>query len=153
MTWRRTQMGASLVAMGSLAVVALYQMGLIKHLPDPPLPGFDADTVHSSAEAYALLAVPDAVLGLTSYAVTATLAAMGDADRTTGRPWIPLALAGKAAFDLVQAGRLTLAEVTEQRALSAWSLLVAAATALTALLATPEAHAALRALRPRAAPL
>jgi hypothetical protein len=27
-------------------------MGLVKHLPDPPLPGFDSDRVNSSDTAY-----------------------------------------------------------------------------------------------------
>lgn len=143
---RRAVVGASLAAMGSLGVIALYQMGLIAHLPDPPLPGFDADKVHGSAEAYARLVTPDALLGLGSYAATALLAAMGGPDRATTRPWIPLALAAKVAFDVTQAGRLTLNEVTKQRALSAWSLLTTGATGATALLVVPEARAALRRL-------
>ncbi|MGH2347392.1 MAG: vitamin K epoxide reductase family protein [Chloroflexota bacterium] len=143
---RRAQVGASLAAMGALAVIALYQMGLIAHLPDPPLPGFDADKVHGSAEAYSLLAVPDAVLGLVSYAATTMLAAMGGADRTTRQPWLPLALAGKVAFDVAQAARLTRNELTKQRALSIWSLFVAGATGAAALLVVPEARAALHCL-------
>ncbi len=143
---RRAVVGASLAAMGALGVIALYQMGVIGRLPDPPLPGFDADKVHGSGEAYAILAVPDALLGLGSYAATAALAAMGAPDRATARPWIPLALAGKVLFDLAQAGRLTLNEVTEQRALSAWSLLTTGATCATAALVVPEARAAQRRL-------
>lgn len=140
---RRAVVGASLTAMGSLGVIALYQMGIIGHLPDPPLRGFNADKVHSSAEAYALLAAPDALLGLGSYAVTATLAAAGGPNRATARSWLPLALAAKAAFDVAQAGRLSLHEVMEQHALSAWSLLTVGATGATAALVIPEARAAL----------
>ncbi len=142
MARRRAMIGASLAALGSLGVIALYQLGLIAHLPDPPLPGFDADKVHGSAEAYAILSTPDAMLGLGSYAATAALAAMGAPDRATTRPWIPLALAAKVAFDLAQAGRLTLNEVTKQHALSAWSLLTTGATLTTAALVVPEARAA-----------
>src|SRR5579871_3628129 len=80
---RRAVVGVSLAAMGSLGLIALYQIGVIAHLPDPPLPGFDADKVHGSAQAYARLATPDAVLGLGSYVTTLMLAAMGDADRAT----------------------------------------------------------------------
>jgi hypothetical protein len=141
---RRGAVGASLAAIGSLGVIALYQIGLIAHLPDPPLPGFDADKVHSSAEAYSLLAVPDAMLGLGSYAATAVLAAMGGPDRMTARPWLPLVLAGKVAFDVAQAVRLSWNEVTKQRALSVWSLFTMTATGVTALLVMPEAHAALQ---------
>lgn len=143
---RRAAVGASLAAMASLGVIALYQVGIISHLPDPPLPGFDADKVHGSAEAYALLATPDSILGLGSYAATGVLAAIGGADRAATQPWLPLALAGKVLFDLAQAARLTLNEVTEQRALSAWSLLTAGASVLTAALVVPEARAALRRL-------
>lgn len=144
---RRAVVGASLAAMGSLGVIALYQVGIVGHLPDPPLPGFDADAVHGSKEAYAVLATPDAVLGLSSYAVTALLAAIGGEDRATAQPWLPLALAGKVLFDLAQAGRLTRNEITEQHALSAWSLLATGATCATAVLVVPEARAALQRLR------
>jgi hypothetical protein len=136
--------GASIVGMGSLSVIAFYQIGLIPHLPDPPLPGFDADKVHGSAMAYSMLAVPDAVIGLGSYAVTAILAAMGSPDRATTQPWIPLLSAGKVAFDLLQVARLSWNELTEQQALSIWSLVTAAATGTTALLVASEAHAAFR---------
>ena len=59
-----------------MGFIFLYQLGLIKHLPEPPLPGFNADKVDASSEAYAYFATPDAVLGLTSYAITIGLAAM-----------------------------------------------------------------------------
>ena len=143
--------GASIVGMGSLSVITFYQMGLIAHLPDPPLPGFDADKVHSSAKAYALLGAPDAAIGLGSYAVTALLAAMGGPDRATTQPWIPLLSAGKVAFDLLQVARLSWNELTEQQALSMWSLVTAAASGTTALLAAPEAYAAFRQVSPRQA--
>lgn len=149
---RRAIAGLSLAAMGSLGVVALYQLGIIGHLPDPPLPGFDADKVHGSAKAYAMLATPDAVLGLSSYAVTLALAATGNPDRARSQPWLSLALAAKVACDLGLAGLLTWNEVTEQRALSAWSLLTSGATGATAALVVPEARAAMRHLTHRAWP-
>lgn len=136
--------GASIAGMGSLGVIAFYQIGLIAHLPDPPLPGFDADKVHGSAKAYALLAVPDGAIGLVSYAVTAMLAAMGGPDRATTQPWIPLLSAGKIAFDALQVARLSWNELTEQHALSIWSLVTAAATGTAAVLVAPEAYAAYR---------
>lgn len=141
---RRIMAGLSLAAMGSLGVVALYQVGIVDRLPDPPLPGFDADRVHGSAQAYAMLATPDAFLGLGSYAGTAALAVMGGPDRAGTRPWIPLALAAKVACDLGLVGLLTWNELTVQRALSLWSLLPAGASCATALLVIPEARAALQ---------
>ena len=38
---RRGIVALSLTASASMAVIALYQMGLIRHLPEPPLPTFD----------------------------------------------------------------------------------------------------------------
>ncbi|MCA1669726.1 MAG: hypothetical protein LC793_20515 [Thermomicrobia bacterium] len=35
---RRAVVGLSLVAVGSMGLISLYQMGIIKHLPEPPLP-------------------------------------------------------------------------------------------------------------------
>ena len=114
---RRRIVGLSLVAMGSMGLISLYQMGLIAHLPDPPLPGFDADTVDASAEAYAKLSMPDGVLGLGSYAVTTALAAMGGQDRALTQSWIPLTLAAKVAFDAAQAAKLSVDQWTKHRAL------------------------------------
>src|SRR5919197_3271993 len=74
---RRRVLALSLVASASMGLIALYQMGLLKHLPEPPLPRLDADKVDASPEAYRNLATPDAVLGFLSYAVTMTLAAAG----------------------------------------------------------------------------
>jgi uncharacterized membrane protein len=143
---RRAMIGASLAAMGSLGVVALYQVGLTAHLPDPPLPSFDADSVHGSDEAYLWLGTPDALLGLASYATTAILAAAGGPDRASVQPWIPLALAMKVTVDVATASALTGTALTQQHALSAWSLLVTGATGAMALLVVPEARAALASL-------
>ena len=141
---RRRIVGLSLVAMGSMGLISLYQMGLIAHLPDPPLPGFDADTVDASAEAYAKLSMPDGVLGLGSYAVTTALAAMGGQDRALTQSWIPLALAAKVAFDAAQAAKLSVDQWTKHRALCVWCLLAAGATFASVPLVVPEARAALR---------
>ena len=39
---RRKVARLALTAAGSMGVISLYQLGSIKHLPDPPLPGFDS---------------------------------------------------------------------------------------------------------------
>ena len=41
-----------LAAAGSMGLIALYQMGIIRHLPEPPFPMLDADKVDASSEAY-----------------------------------------------------------------------------------------------------
>lgn len=146
LTRRRAIVGLALANMASMGLIALYQVGLIAHVPEPPLPHFDADKVNGSADAYAILQTPDAILGLGSYAATMALAAMGPADRAQTRPWIPLALAGKILFDAAQAGRLSLNELTKQQAFCLWCLLTTGATLATVPLIAPEARAALRTL-------
>ena len=129
-----------------MGVIALYQLGLIQHLPDPSLPGVDSEAVVDSDEAYAQLESPDAVLGFCSYAGTLGLAVAGGADRATSRPWLPLALGAKVAFDAFQAGRLALSQWPRHRALCSWCLLAATASFAALPLAVPEAIDAWRQL-------
>lgn len=143
---RRGIVGLSLVAIGSMGMISLYQMGIIKHLPEPPLPRLDADRVDASPEAYSRFATPDGMLGLGSYAMTMGLAAMAGQDRAHTQPWIPLALAAKVAFDTSQAVRLIKDQATKQKAFCFWCLLSAASTFATVPLVIPEARAAIREL-------
>lgn len=122
---RRGIVGLSLVAVGAMGMISLYQTGIIAHLPEPPLPHLDADRVDASPEAYSRSATPDGVLGVGSYALTMGLAAMAGKDRARTRPWIPLALASKVAFAAYQAGRLTVDQATKQNAFCFWCLLSA----------------------------
>jgi len=141
---RRGIVGLSLVSINAMGLIALYQMGIIEHLPEPPIAGLDADKVDASDQSYAYFATPDAVIGLGSYALTMGLAAMGGQDRETNQPWIPLALAAKVLFDAAQAGKLTVDQWTKHHAFCFWCLLAAGATFATVPLAIPEARAALR---------
>lgn len=143
---RRKVAGLSLIAAGAMGVIAAFQTGLIKHLPEPPLPLLDADKVDASSEAYGKLSLPDGVVGLGSYAATMALAAMGGADRTRRAPWIPLALAAKVAIDSVNAGKLTIDQWAKHRAFCSYCLLGAAATFAMIPLVLPDARAALREL-------
>jgi uncharacterized membrane protein len=148
---RRAVVGLSLTTMAALGVIVLYQVGIIAHVPEPNLPGFDADKVNGSDQAYELLATPDGILGLGSYTATMALAAMGGQNRAEEQPWIPLALAAKVLVDAAQSTRLTIDQVTKQRALCLWCLVTTAATYATVPLAIPEARAALRTLRGKTA--
>jgi hypothetical protein len=141
---RRGIVGLSMVAAGSMGLITLYQMGIIKHLPEPPLPGLDADKVDASAEAYSRFSTPDGILGLGNYAVTMGLAAMGGQDRAKQQPWIPLALAAKVAFDLSQAIRLFFDQKSKYHAFCSWCLLAAGTTLATIPLVIPETYAAIR---------
>ena len=144
---RRKVARLALTAAGSMGLISLYQLGIIKHLPDPPLPGFDSDKVDAAAEAYSMFSMPDGPIGLGSYAATLGLAAMGGENRAEEKPWIPLVLAAKATFDAQQAGKLTVDQVTKHRALCLWCLIAAGATFATVPLVIPEARAALRHIR------
>jgi hypothetical protein len=143
---RRGIVALSLIAVGSMSLISLYQMGIIKHLPEPPLPLLDADKVDASAEAYSRFSTPDALLGIGNYAMTAGLAAMGGQHRAKEQPWIPLALAIKVAFDTFQAIRLFRDQLTKFHAFCSWCLLAAGTTLVTVPLAIPETYAALRQL-------
>jgi hypothetical protein len=143
---RRTAASLALAGIASLGVVTLYQLGILDHLPEPSWPRLNAEKVNGSAQAYHLLDTPDAVLGLGSYAMTLGLAAMGGADRSKSRPWIPLALCAKAAMDVCQAAMLTRKSWVKYRAFSLYSLITAAATLFALPAVIPEAVAAGRQL-------
>jgi hypothetical protein len=141
---RRGIVGLAMVAAGSMGLITLYQMGIIKHLPEPPLPGLDSDRVDASSEAYSRFSTPDGVLGLGNYAVTMGLAAMGGKDRARKQPWIPLLLAAKVGFDLSQATRLFFDQKSKYHAFCSWCLLAAGSTVATVPLVIPETYAAIR---------
>lgn len=140
---RRRTLSLSLLAASSMAPIALYQMGIVRHLPEPPLPRLNADEIDAAPEAYAILATPDAVLGLVSYGVTAWLAAAGGEDRVQGQRWIPVALAGKVALDAMVGAKLTVDQWTKHRAFCSWCLIAAGASLATVPHVIPEARAAM----------
>lgn len=146
---RRQIVGLSMIASASMALIALYQTGIVKHLPEPPLPFLDADRVDASAEAYEKFETPDAALGLASYAMTAVLASMGGKNRASAQPWIVLALAGKLTFDALTAIRLTIDQPVKYKAFCFWCLLAASATFASVPLAVPEVRQAWRSARKR----
>jgi hypothetical protein len=143
---RRGIFGLFLAASASMSVVALYQLGILKRVPELPSSTFDSDNITGSAKAYSLVATPDAVLAMGSYAVTMTLAAMGSPDRANEQPLLPIALAAKVGFDAVVAARFTLDEWRRHRSLCFWCLLASAATFVSVPLVFAEARAAIRRL-------
>jgi hypothetical protein len=148
-TRRRQVVALDLLAAACMGVIALYQIGAIRHVPEPDLPGLDADKVDGSAEAYGLLSVGDAFLGFVSYGVTMLLAAMGGANRHESHPYVPLAMAGKALLDAGQAARLSVDQWRLHRAFCSWCLTAAAATFMVVPLVLPETRAALKQIRAR----
>lgn len=86
--------------------VSLYQMEIVKHLPDPPVkkPHFDSDKVNSSKEAYSF-GMPDGPLTIAVHAVNLALAAAGPLDRWRERPRLSLLAAGVAISQALMAGK------------------------------------------------
>ena len=121
----------------------------MKNLPEPRWNGFDAEKVNGSAQAYSILTVPDGLLGLARYAVTACLAGAGAENRWRTNPWLPAAMGSKLLADAAFAGKLTLDECKKFRAFSLWSLLAAGATFMALPLAVPETKAAVQQLMGR----
>ena len=140
---RRRVVCLSLTSAVSMGVIALYQIGATKHIPEPPLPMLDADKVDASEEAYAKLSVGDAFIGFVSYGVTMLLAAAGGPRRHLTSPWLPRALALKAAFDAAQAAKLTVDQWTKHRAFCSWCLLAAGATFAVVPAVLPELRASI----------
>jgi uncharacterized membrane protein len=102
---RRRRVIAALASGGlaDFAVISLYQLGAIRHLPDPPVRGFDSDRVNGSTKAYAF-GVPDGTTGALLYAAQLVLAAVGGS-RGSGRPLAAsVLLAGAAAIGAASAG-------------------------------------------------
>lgn len=63
---------ACCTALATLAPVALYQTGMLKRLPDPPFRVFNSERITKSKAAHPL-GIPDAILGLASFAATLSL--------------------------------------------------------------------------------
>lgn len=141
MRLRRWIFGLSTLSALSMEFISLYQMGIIPHLPDPPLPHIDSDAIDASPDAYEKLEMPDAVLGMVNYGVTMMLTAMGAPDRAQTQPWIPLAMAAKTSFDTYQAGKLYFTQ-KGKKVYCIYCIFAASATALTVPLAIPEAYKA-----------
>jgi uncharacterized membrane protein len=146
LTSRRRVGGLALLGAGSLGVVSAYQMGLLRHLPEPPGP-FNADKVDASGEAYVVGTVPDGPIGVLSYAATAVLATMGTVDRPDARPWLPLALAAKVAADALFGLFLTAEQASKHREYCSWCLVATLTSLVSVPLVVPEARQAWRRIR------
>ena len=128
-----------------MTAVSLLQTGILKHLPDPPLPGFDSDRVNLSDTAFKF-GVPDGPLGILSAAANIPLAAFGTADRAHTHPWVPLLAAGKAAIDAATAGWYFYQMPAREKAWCGYCIVGAIANWAIFVLALPEAGRALASL-------
>ena len=147
MRQRRKVVCLTLVSAACMGVIAAYQIGLTKRVPEPALPLLDADKVDASAQAYEKLSTGDAFLGFVSYGVTMLLAAIGGARRHELHPYISLAMATKAAVDAAQAAKLTVDQWVHHRAFCSWCLTAAASIFAVLPAVVPELRAAVRTIQ------
>lgn len=146
LTRRRQAAGLALGACAALGTVGAYQVGILRSVPEPPLPGVDADAVDATASAYRVLGTPDAALGMASYAVTFGLVAAGAADRASTRPWLPLLAAGKVLLDVLSGGYLFAEQLSGHRKLCSWCTAASLTSVLMVPAVLPEAWDAARSL-------
>lgn len=139
---RRSIVGLSLIGMASMTAVSLLQTGLIQHLPDPPVEGFDSDKVNLSDDAFQF-GVPDGTVSLASLAANIPLAALGDRDRAHQHPWIPLLAAGKAGVEALAAAWYFYKMPAKEKAWCAYCILGALANVGIFACTIPEAREAL----------
>lgn len=140
--------GLSLFGMASMAAVTLLQTGMVSHLPDPRVAGFDSDRVNSSDTAYKL-GVPDGSLSLASLAANIPIAAFGGEGRVAKMPLVPLAAAVKAGIEAAVAGWYFYQMPAKQKAWCGYCIAGMSATLGVFLLTIPEAAKAWREMRSR----
>ncbi|WP_266367074.1 vitamin K epoxide reductase family protein [Tellurirhabdus rosea] len=144
LTRRRWMVGLSMLGAAAGQVVGLYQTGIIKHLPDPPISLFNSDKVDASDYGYKRLDTPDALMMLVNYGITAWLAGAGGINRAEEQPLLPIATAAKAVVDSATALKLGVEEWEENKALCFYCQVATVASLATVALALPEAVKAFR---------
>lgn len=140
---RRWLIGLSLVGAAMGQIVSLYQTGIIRHLPDPPLPVFDSDKVDASEYAYKRFQTPDALMMVVNYGVTAWLAGAGGKDRADTLPLLPVAMALKVLGDAAFAVELGREEWQENKALCAYCQAATLVSLVSLALVVPETRRAI----------
>jgi uncharacterized membrane protein len=105
---------ANAAAIATLLPVAAHQLGLLRHLPDPPGALFDSDQITESKAAHPL-GIPDSLLGLGSYNVTLGLAILARKSPLAAKLLAAKLIAdgGLASFNMVR-------QVVSFRKLCSW---------------------------------
>ncbi|MCC3160269.1 vitamin K epoxide reductase family protein [Hymenobacter sp. 15J16-1T3B] len=135
---RRWIIGLSLLGAAMGQIVTLYQTGIIKHLPDPPVGPFDSDKVDASDYGYKRLDTPDAAAMLITYGLTTALASAGGKDRALMKPWVPLAMGAKLLGDVLTNLTLAREEWQENKALCFYCQTANVLSVASLALAVPE---------------
>jgi hypothetical protein len=129
---------------------AARQLGLVKHLPDLPIRGFDSNRVITSPPAFAL-GIPDAPVAMTGLLANIPLALLGGRERSRTTPWLPIVIAAKAVAEVSVAAWYLVQMRTRVHAWCAYCLLGASISATIAILAVREACDALDGTKQRVA--
>jgi uncharacterized membrane protein len=146
MSRRRAIIGLSMLGGSMGQIVTLYQTGIVSHLPDPPIPIFDADKVDAANYAYSRFNSPDGPIMVVNYALTAWLAAAGGLDRARRNPLLPIAMGVKILLDAVISGKLAQEEWSENKAFCEYCQVATVCSIASLVLAYPEVSAAVRTL-------
>lgn len=112
-------------AIGALVPVALFQLRLLKKLPDPPGPVFDSAKIVTSKDAFPL-GIPDGLLGLGSYGATFLLLLAAEAG--AGSAGLKTALKAKLLVDGSMAGWNSVKQWRDFGRICSWCVGAAAAT-------------------------
>lgn len=146
MSRRRAIIGLSMLGGSMGQVVTLYQTGIVKHLPDPPVPIFDADKVDASNYAYSRFNSPDGPIMVLNYALTAWIASAGGLDRARRNPILPIAMGIKILIDAVVSTELAREEWSENKAFCEYCQVATVCSFASLVLAAPEFFTAARTL-------
>ncbi len=138
LTNRRWIIGLSLLGTVAGQVVTMYQTGIIKRLPDPPIPYIDSNKVNASNYAYKRAETPDAALMILTYGLTIWLAAAGGKNRAEQKPWLPIALGLKTLADTATNVKLASEEWQENKAFCAYCQTATLLSTASVALAVPE---------------
>ena len=91
-------LGLSALGAVNMGVIGLHQLGIVSHLPDPPVRGFDADRVTASPAAY-LFGFPDAPVEALSLASNIPLALLARGPFGERHPSLMVLIGAKCAAE------------------------------------------------------
>lgn len=86
----------SVIGMVDFGIISLYQLGVIRHLPDLPGKVFDSDKANASHKAYAM-GVPDGPVSAALYGLNLVLASAGGSRKSNRHPVFDVLLGGVVA--------------------------------------------------------
>lgn len=143
---RRWIVGLSMLGGTMAQIVTLYQTGVLKSLPDLPIPLVDSDRVDASPYAYSRLNTPDGPLMMINYGITAWLATTGGENRARENPLMPIAMGAKILIDALGAAELAREEWSENKAFCEYCQVATLCSFASLALAAPEVTSAFRTL-------